>query len=74
MIEIIAKIELVLVSVKACLWKRRFKLMYSEGNCKAHFDSKIKNDLNLSDFEVYCVPNFPEKPYNYSQQGRFPAI
>ena len=31
MIEMIAKIELVLVLVKACLWKRRIKL-YAEGN------------------------------------------
>ena len=33
----IAKIELVLVSVKACLWKRRFKLIYAEGNYKCIF-------------------------------------
>ena len=33
----IAKVEFVLVSVKACLWKRRFKLMYAEGNHKRIF-------------------------------------
>ena len=33
----IAKNDLVLVSVKACLWKRRFKLIYAEGNCKRIF-------------------------------------
>ena len=33
----IAKIELVLISVKACLWKRRFKLTYAEGNYKRIF-------------------------------------
>ena len=37
----IAKIELVLISVKACLWKHRFKLMHAEGNCKRIFETKM---------------------------------
>ena len=32
MIETIVNMELVLVSMKACLWKHRFKLMAVEGN------------------------------------------
>ena len=33
----IAKIESVLVSVKACLWNRRFQLIYAERNYKRIF-------------------------------------
>ena len=33
----IAKVELVLASVKAFLWKRRFKLVYAEGNYRCIF-------------------------------------
>ena len=39
----IAKVDLVLVSVKACLWKRRFKLIYAEG-ISASLNPKFKND------------------------------
>ena len=37
----IAKIELVSILVKGCLWKRIFKLMYAEGNYKHFFETKI---------------------------------
>ena len=37
----IVKVDLVLVSVKACLWKPRFKLIYAEGNYKRIFESQI---------------------------------
>ena len=37
----IGKIELVLVLVEACLWKRRFKVIYAEGNYKRIFESQI---------------------------------
>ena len=35
----IVKIVLVSISVKACLWKRRFKLMYAEGIMSAFFET-----------------------------------
>ena len=52
----IAKIELVLVSVKACLWKRRFKLLYAERNYKHFLNPKSKNDLILNNFDSYHLP------------------
>ena len=37
MMQMIAKVELALVSVKAWLCKRRFKLVFAEGNYKPIF-------------------------------------
>ena len=50
----IAKMDLVLVSVKACLWKRRIKLIYAEGNYKRIFlNPKFKNNLILNNLKAY---------------------